>query len=345
MNIAPHLAFPRVATITVIAIVTACILSKTTSSAPLRDESIIAPQPIPQSGAVPPVVATPLIEAVKKMAVSGEFGPYRRQLKNHARRFLGSRKSADIRSVGILGLRDFNDNGALFAMPFALRREQDDVREAILDHLTSSGPVGHAALAWTAIHHADPTMRAAATKAIPDGSEPLVLAVIAHGLRDTRHTVVNAAGALAGAIDAVQTIPLLIFSQYSRDEVRKKGDLAWISMGTQQSYVQNLIPVGGDNAGAFQPVIGTITEGFVMRVSDAVAFVYRQDVHSSLLALSQQASGKSTQHLGWDMYAWREWYNEKYLPIIRANQDDLNREETAQDIVKREQERLNSGEK
>ena len=304
-----------------------------------QDDGILPPQLIPQSGAVPAVVSPAHIEAIEKMALSAKYGPYRRQLKNHARRFFGSRRDPELRKIGLLGLTDFNENGALFAMPFALHRERADVRKAVLEHLASAGPAGEAALAWTAVHHSDPSMRSQATAAITNGSEPLVLAVIAQGLRDQRHSVVNAAGALAGAIDAVQTIPLLIFSQYSRDEVRKKGDLAWIAMGTQQSYVQNLIPVGGDNAGAFQPVIGTLTEGFVMRVSDAVAFVYRRDVHSSLLSLSQNASGQSTEHLGWDMYAWREWYNNTYLPMARSQENDLKLEDAARDIVERERER------
>ena len=305
-----------------------------------QDEDSLPLQPIPQSGAVPPVVNPAYIQAIEKMALSGKYGPYQRQLKNHARRFLGNRRDPELRTIGLRGLSDFTDNGALFAMPFALRRERPDVRKAILEHLASSGPVGEAALAWTAIHHDDPAMRSEATAAIPNESEPLVLAVIAQGLRDQRHSVVNAAGALAGAIDAIQTIPLLIFSQYSRDEVQKKGDLAWIAMGTQQSYVQNLIPVGGDNAGAFQPVIGTLTEGFVMRVSDAVAFVYRRDVHSSLIRLSGNASGQSTEHLGWDMHAWREWYNATYLPLANIQREDLANEDAAQNIVERERERL-----
>jgi hypothetical protein len=277
-----------------------------------------------------------LLDSVADMARAAEYGPYRQQLRTLARRYFGSRRDKALRQRGLDALVDFTDTGALFAMPFALASEKPDVLKAMFDHLASAGRVGQAALAWSAIHHADAQIRAEATARIISASEPLVLAVIENGLRDSRHAVVNAAGAVAGAIGAAQAIPLLIFSQYSEDTFEKKGDLAWIAIGTQQSYVQNLIPVAGNGAGAFQPVIGTITEGFVMRVSDAVAVVYRSEVHVSLHRLSTEATGRSTASLGWDLNRWRDWYNETYLPTLMAGIKDQERNRAADDIVRRE---------
>ena len=294
------------------------------------------PQTIPDRGAVPPVVDPQLVESVHDMALAAEYGPYKRQLRALARRYFTNRRNSEIREEGYTQLQGFTDTGALFAMPFTLDRQKPDVIEAMFDHMASSGSNGQAALAWTAIHHENEEIRAQATNRISATDDPLVLAVIEHGLRDTRHAVVNAAGKLAGTINAFQTIPLLIFSQYSRDEVRSQGDLAWIAIGTQQSYVQNLIPVAGNEAGGFQPVIGTITEGFVMRVTDYVAIVYRTEVHYSLVKLADSATGQSTEHLGWDMRRWRDWYNSEYLPQYQAKAAEAALQERAEEIARRE---------
>lgn len=304
-----------------------------------EDVLLATPMEIPLEGSVPPVVNPALLKSVRDMALAAEYGPYRRQLQAHARKFLGKKRDPEVRKAGLDGLSGFTDTGALFAMPFALENQKEDVLNAVLDHLASSGSTGQAALAWAAIHHTDESMRSEATRRITDSSDPLVLAVIESGLRDTRHSVVNAAGALAGAIDAAHTIPLLIFSQYSSDRVEKKGDLAWIAIGTQQSYVQNLIPVAGNGAGAFQPVIGTVTEGFVMRVMDAVAIVYRTEVHTSLVKLADAAHGSSTEHLGWDMNQWRDWYNTQYLPQYRARAAEEALLDRAEEIARQEKAR------
>ena len=111
-----------------------------------------------------------------------------------------------------------------------------------------------------------------------------------------------------------------------------------------QSYVQNLIPIAGNEAGAFQPVIGTITEGFVMRVTDYVAIVYRTEVHTSLVQLANNASGASTEHLGWDMRRWREWYNTQYLPKYQAQRAEEALRSNAKEIARREKARTEDSE-
>lgn len=308
-----------------------------TSAVPFaRGDDLLPPKEIPFEGAVPGMVAPAMLDSVTAMALAADRGPYRRQLRALARRYFGNHRNPELRQQGIDMLIEFTDSGALFALPFALDREKEDVRTAMLDHLANSGPVARAALAWAAVHHDDPSMRTDATRRLIGNTEPLVLAVIEAGLRDTRHAVVNAAGAVAGAIGAAQAIPLLIFSQYSEDRIEKKGDLAWIAIGTQQSYVQNLIPITGNGSGAFQPVIGTITEGFVLRVSDAVAIVYRTEVHVALEHLSTAAAGQSTAALGWDLNRWRTWYNQTYLPILHARAGDAELARKAEAIARRE---------
>ena len=227
----------------------ACCASVCQANAGPIDE-LPLPRPIPTEGAVPPVVSPELLDAINDMRLAAEHGPYQRRIRAIARAGLGRMRDENKRQAALGALRGFTDSGALFAMPFVLKDEAQDVKAAMLRHLSESGPVGQAALAWTAIHHDDAGMRSAAAESITSRDEPLVLAAIETGLRDNRHAIVTRAGMLAGMIDAVQAIPLMIFSQYSRDPIEKKGDLAWIAIGTQRSYVQNLIPTTGNGAGA-----------------------------------------------------------------------------------------------
>ena len=90
---------------------------------------------------------------------------------------------------------------------------------------------------------------------------------------------------------------------------------AWIAIGTTTSYVQNVVPVVGDNSGAFQPVIGQLIEGVVMRVQDCAVTIYHGGVHDSLVAMSSYDTGTDTSNLGWDMAAWARWFDGTYVPF------------------------------
>jgi hypothetical protein len=81
--------------------------------------------------------------------------------------------------------------------------------------------------------------------------------------------------------------------------------------------------VVGDNAGAFQPVIGQLIEGVVMRVQDCEVTIYHGSVHDSLVAISSFDSGTNTASLGWDMRAWYRWFNEQYVPMKQREDQEL----------------------
>ncbi|MCI0435923.1 MAG: hypothetical protein L0271_20115, partial [Gemmatimonadetes bacterium] len=147
-------------------------------------------------------------------------------------------------------------------------------------------------------------------------SQP-VLQVLDGALRDSKHHVVNSAGALAGSLGAIQTIPLLIFSQVSADAVPDTGNLAWIAIGTQEVFVLNVEPVVNNGVVAFEPVLGVVQEGVILRVVDAVAISYRIDVHDSLVAMTTQEMGRPTEYLGYDPKAWWTWYNDEFVPHMR----------------------------
>ena len=129
----------------------------------------------------------------------------------------------------------------------------------------------------------------------------------------------------------------------------ENGDLAWIAIGTQVSYVQDLVPVVGNGSAAFNPIVGHVYEGTVLAIQDAVVVVYRTEVHTALVNLSTRDWGRSTDHLGWDMKQWWTWYNDQYVPhmIARARSgrhdgrvgallDDLERRTSDNGSLKRD---------
>ena len=281
------------------------------------------PTRIPNQGQLPYMCDPAICDGILAAERAARLGPYRGTLQEIARTHFSRPQNATARLEGIRRLTTLTDTGYLFAMPDVYRNERDDVRRAVIDHLADSGEVGQAVLAWTAVFSKSADMRIEATAAIRTPASPAVLGVLQIGLRGTEHATIDQAGRLAGVIDAWAAIPHLIATQYAADPVREKRDLAWIAIGTQRSYVQNLIPVAGDGAGAFRPVIGQITEGFVMRVTDAIAIIYRTEVHHALVGMTSRATGGDTSGNGWSFTAWRDWYNDEFLAIarVRANAD------------------------
>lgn len=242
---------------------------------------------------------------------------------------LASPKPA-LRDEGLRMLRTFTTPEGQWALYHASRGTDGSIKLQVLEHLASLGSSGQAGLAWIAIHDRDAAIRNEAAERIEQPPSNEALAVIDGALRSPNHMVVNQAGLLAGQINAIKAIPLLIAAQFAQDPVQDQADLAWIAIGTQRSYVANLVPITGNSSAGFQPVIGQIYEGVVMAIDDAaaVATTYRPGVHQSLMALATLDSGQSTAHLGWDLNAWVVWYNDTYLPILasRAAEAEAPRE-------------------
>ena len=88
-----------------------------------------------------------------------------------------------------------------------------------------------------------------------------------------------------------------------------------MAIETQIVFTAGLEPVVGDNSGAFRPILGVLSDGFVLRIVDAVAISYRTQIHVSLVAMTTLDWGQSTEYLGYDMGQWREWYNTEYIPF------------------------------
>lgn len=277
--------------------------------------------PLPTTGAVPrmaPPASPPTAgELVRREKFTAQF----QALK--ARHFGAHRGT--IRQAGIDELKAFTDPQALLPMWTVLKNEKDDVRLAVLDHLAVQGDAGQAALATIAIRDKHSAIRAEATRRIAQPPVQRVLQVLDEALRSNEHEVVNNAGMLAGAIHAIEALPALIFAQFAQDRQETQGDLGWIAFGTTRSYVQDLVPVVGDNSGAFNPIIGQVIEGVVMRVADCIVTTYRGDVHHSLVSMSSYDWGRDTSHLAWNMPAWARWFNEEYVPFKRRQAQEQAR--------------------
>lgn len=272
--------------------------------------------PLPETG-LPPILTMRDGPTSDELAYRARLRGYEKQINRIRYEHFGPIKVERIRREGIEELREFTDPAAFRPLIERLADEADDVRLAVLDHLAAQGELGEAALAWTAIYDKDAAIRHEATRRLTKPAAPAVLQVLDTALRSDDDIYANNAGFLAGALDAVPLIPVMVAAQATTREVERQGDLAWIAIGRQEVFVVNLVPVVGDNSGAFQPVLGTVQTGTVVRIMDAVVIVYRSYIHDSLVALTTRETGQSTSELGYDADAWREWYNTVYLPLVR----------------------------
>jgi hypothetical protein len=240
---------------------------------------------------------------------------YTRQIGEIRHKYLSKRVAA-LREEGLALLREFTDPGAFLPMVDACKRDDDEIRLAVLNHVAAQGDPGQAALAWVNILDEDPAIRnEALLRMVSPASKPVVY-VLDQALRSPDHTIASNAGALAGALNVLEVIPLLIQAQVSTTTTRGgEGDLAWIAVEKQTVYVERLEAVVGDNSGAFIPITNTLTEGFVMRVLDAVVIVYRTIIHDVLVSMTSADWGQPTGELAYDVAAWTEWYNGTYVPF------------------------------
>jgi len=270
--------------------------------------------PLPDHGAVPPIVEAALRPTRQELDFRARSRDYARQIRRVRHEYLGAVRVRALRDQGIAELLKLDDPAAFKPLIGELDREQDDVRLAVLDHFAGQGDDGQAALAWVAIHDDDERIRHEATRRLVAPASKPVLRVLDHGLRSPVHEIANHAGTVAGATFALETIPLLIFAQATGDPVEDEGDLAWILVATQTAYVARIDPIVGSGAGAFAVIPGVVQEGVLLRVVDAVAIFYRTEVHRVLVGMTTEACGRPTDHLAYDMKAWWEWYNAEYVP-------------------------------
>ncbi len=282
--------------------------------------------PLPRSGGIPPMAP-----AFRRPGNAADWERHDAAFAALRSRALSAGASSAARAAGLEELRAVRDPAAFESMYAAVRGKGDDAMLAVLDAYARGGEAGQHALASVAIADDSEPVRTEATRRITTPACAPVLAAIDEGLRGRDHDRVDRAGILAGAVHAVESIPALIFAQVATGSTSgaaggpstTKGDRAWIAIGTTTSYVQNVVPVVGDNSGAFQPVIGQLIEGVVMRVQDCAVTIYHGGVHDSLVAMSSYDTGSDTSGMGWDMVAWARWYDGTYVPFKREQDRQL----------------------
>jgi len=270
--------------------------------------------PLPDRGAIPPVAPpAPQRSADELEQDRRESARFERELRSLRKRCFHTRAVAALRDAGIADLARFTQPTAFRPMAEVLLREKDDVRRAVLDHLGAQGEAGQIVLAELAISHDDGAIRNESLQRLTKPASAGVLREIERGLRSRRHSEGNNAASVAVALGAREMIPLMIFTQVTRDpRPSDEGDLAWIAIETQHAFVADVRAVVSEGSVALIPVPGVIHEGSLLRVMDAVVITYRTIVHQALVNLTTLDTGESTEHLGYDQEAWREWYRSAY---------------------------------
>ena len=270
---------------------------------------------LPDKGQIPPTPKKAGKPADGEIAFGAKQRNYRKQIQAIRHKHFGKMRVAKVRQQGIDQILEFTDPAAYEPLINELVKEADDVRLALLDHFSQQGDDGQGALAWIAVYEKDPAIRNESMMRLVSPATGPVLNVLDQALRSRNDHIATNAGALAGALNALETIPLLIFAQAASSPVNSRGDLAWMAIETQIAFTQGLEPVVGDGSAGFRPIIGVISDGFVLRIVDAVAISYRTQIHISLVAMTTHDWGQSTEYLGYDMGQWREWYNTEYIPF------------------------------
>jgi hypothetical protein len=250
-----------------------------------------------------------------------------RELYKIRAQFIRGIRNTEMRQIGITKIREFTDPAIFPSLLRIFKRDGDDVRNAILDHLADrKSNEGDATLAWAAIFDEDPSYRAAAADRLirrsrQAGEVPFyVRATVAKALKEGTDEELASAARLAQVLELVEAIPMLINAQIGGGTTARVGggggdtSLAYILVGKQQAFVSDLTPVVADNAVAFDPTLSVVTDGVVLRVIDAVVLTYRIEVHDALVRLSSKAWGQPTDRLGWDNAAWRDWYLGEFRP-------------------------------
>jgi hypothetical protein len=260
-----------------------------------------------------------------------------KDLKKLRAKYFHGIRNTETRQLGIIELRKYTDPAIFPSLIQVFADEGTDVRDALLDHFRDlKTDEADASIAWAAVFGKDKEFRAHAAERLADRTRETgdvtnrVKWVISLGLRDHANDQVAAAAGLAQQLQLYDAIPMLINAQISQSSGPSRADdggepaLAYILVGTQQAYVQQLTPIVGDNAVAFNPQLGVVTNGVVLRVIDAVVITYRTEVNAALIGLSTQGwGGQSTASLGWDQKAWRTWYTKDFLPYRHKVEAEL----------------------
>jgi len=196
-----------------------------------------------------------------------------------------------------------------------------DARRALFAAMAREPQLGQRALVEFAVC-GDDHVRAHAADAMPDELAPSALEELIRLLGSDRELYINRAASIAAAHPAAILIPALVSAQYAPPKP-KRGDEAWIAIGTARSYIQNQIPVVGDSSTSFQPVIGTLYEGSLLRIMESMVEIYRTEVHVALEDVVVQQTGLPAPPLGYERERWLAWYRDEFPRLAALRQAEL----------------------
>ena len=248
--------------------------------------------------------------------------------------FSGIRKT-EIRQEGLVKLREYTNPAYFPLLVEVFKREGADVKTALLDQFTDCACAeGDGSLAWLAIFDTDEQVRTDAVRRIKlriaaNGKVPdTVKLALFEGIRSSDQSVVTVTAGLTNDLNVIDAIPWLISAQVQSAAVNSAGQdrdgaLAFIVVGQQTAFVSDLQPVVGPSAVAFDPQLSTITTGTILRVMDASVITYQVDVHNALVDMTSREWGRPTRGLGWNVPAWREWYQRDFMPDYAKKQQAL----------------------
>ncbi|MDG2053621.1 MAG: hypothetical protein P8J86_02840 [Phycisphaerales bacterium] len=283
---------------------------------------ISSPQPIPDSFEINTIVTTPEVDQEILLANRRRTLQLRQQVRALRYKHFSSNASEALQAQGIEQIQRMSDPLALAPLAEELAHCLPNVQEALIEHLANQGIPGQIELARIAVYGDDATFDELAALELTEPAPPPVIAILEEALRSEAHQPANVAAYLAHTLNITELIPLLITSQVitsgnqnaGTPSAGGRGDIAQIAIVTQTAYISGLIPVIGDNAGAFQPVVSVLNEGVVMRVLDAVVIEYRTVVNDSLIAMTGSLPGIEAPQCEWNLPCWQAWYNDIYLP-------------------------------
>lgn len=242
----------------------------------------------------------------------------------------GDKGKVEVRQAGIAKLRDITDEAAFPGMLEILGREKADVVRAVCDHLMDiNTDESWATLAYASFYGKTPLLRDEARtrfakfKALNDDTGPKTTKVLWDTIEiGTKEQAANAA-TMVQQLGLIKMIPALINGQIISPTGGGGGGgyIATLVVGTQRAFVQDVEPVVGDGAIAFDPVPGVITEGTVLAVNDAVITIETNPVvHTVLLDMTRQAAGVDMARLGHNREAWHQWYYTQGIALIQKRQ-------------------------
>jgi hypothetical protein len=259
----------------------------------------------------------------------GPLSEVEKDLRGVYYRFFKSTRNPEMHEQGWREIERFMDDPRIYELMLELFEDKPieikrDLLELFVNVATEDADV---LLAWVAVFDADKQMRTWAAGRLIERvgeEEPSnrIQRVLETALVSRDDDAVVASSSLVRRFNLLQAIPHLIQAQAQpqRREVRR-GAIAQIVVGTQQAFVANLTPVVANNAVAYQPTIGVVTDGVVLRVMDAVVWSYRTEVHSNLVGMSSDAWGSSTASMGYDHRKWYKWYEDEFKPTLAAKED------------------------